>query len=63
MGPRITMDLLFLKKIFVHLSMTLEIGSFGFNMIISVSGDYGDDLGDAGGPWCSNPALWTDASS
>ena len=50
MGPRITMDLLFLKKIFVHLSMTLEIGSFGFNMIISVSGDYGDDLGDAGGP-------------
>ena len=30
--------------------MTLEIGSFGFNMIISVSDDYGDDLGDAGGP-------------
>ena len=38
------------KKIFVHLSMTLEIGSFGFNIIITVSGDYGDDLGDAGGP-------------
>ena len=37
-------------------------GSFGFNMIISVSDDYGDNLGDAGGPWCSNPALWTDAS-
>ena len=41
---------LFLKKIFVYLSMTLEIRSFGFNMIISVSGDYGDYLGDAGGP-------------